>query len=119
VFPSLEGTPLEPRNLRRRVLAPVAEELGVPWCGYHTLRHTCASLLFARGANAKQVQRWLGHHSASFTLDTYNHLLSDDLGDALALDVELADRESESGVRADGLEPTRIALPANAAGIAA
>ncbi|MFI5250510.1 MAG: hypothetical protein ACHQTF_11090 [Gemmatimonadales bacterium] len=33
----------------------------------------------------KQVQRWLGHHSASFTLDTYIHLLDGDLGGGLSL----------------------------------
>ena len=27
-----------------------------------------------------KVQRWLGHHSPSFTLDTYLHLLDGDLG---------------------------------------
>jgi integrase len=37
----------------------------------HPFRHTCASLLFAQGRNAVQVQRWLGHHSRAFTLATY------------------------------------------------
>jgi hypothetical protein len=36
-----------------------------------------------------QVQRWLGHHSASFTHDTYTHLLDDGVGDGLDLDAEL------------------------------
>jgi hypothetical protein len=36
------------------------------------------------GRNAVQVQRWLGHHSPSFTLDTYVHMLDPDLGDPLA-----------------------------------
>lgn len=44
-----------------------------------SFRHTCAAILFERGLNVKQVQRWLGHHSASFTLDTYNHLLDEGL----------------------------------------
>ena len=35
--------------------------------------------LFERGDDAKQVQRWLGHHASSFTLHTYIHLLQDDL----------------------------------------
>ena len=26
-----------------------------------------------------QVQRWLGHHKPSFTLDTYVHLLDEDV----------------------------------------
>lgn len=30
-----------------------------------------------------QVQRWLGHHSAAFTISTYVHLLDSDLGDPL------------------------------------
>jgi integrase len=89
VFPSTTGTALEPGNLRRRVLAPVTEEAGVPWCGLHTFRHTCASLLFARGRNAVQVQHWLGHHSPAFTLSTYVHLLDEDIGEPLDLAAEL------------------------------
>src|SRR5438132_10072604 len=64
---------------------PAAEEAGVPWAGFHTLRHTCASRLFAEGRNAVQVQRWLGHSDPGFTLRTYVHLLNDDLGEPLAL----------------------------------
>lgn len=78
VFPSLAGTALAVENVRRRVLRPAAEEAGAAWAGFHTFRHTRASLLFARGDNVVQVQRWLGHHSASFTLDTYVHLLPGD-----------------------------------------
>jgi integrase len=36
-------------------------------------------MLFRAGWNAAQVQRWLGHHKASFTLDTYIHLLEEDV----------------------------------------
>jgi integrase len=63
-----------------RVIKPAAQEVDAPWAGWHTFRHTCASILFAQGRNAVQVQRWLGHHSPSFTLDTYVHLLEGDLG---------------------------------------
>lgn len=78
-----EGKPLDPDNLYARVLSPVVEEAGVGWAGFHTFRHTVASRLFAEGRNAVQVQRWLGHHSPSFTLDTYVHLLDPDLGEPL------------------------------------
>ena len=88
-FPNLDGRPLDQANVRRRVLRPAAEEAGVPWCGFHTFRHTCASLLFAQGRNAKQVQRWLGHHSPSFTLDVYGHLLDEGIGEGIDLDAEL------------------------------
>jgi integrase len=41
--------------------------------------------MFAAGRNVVQVQRWLGHHSPSFTLDTYVHLLDADLGEPIEL----------------------------------
>jgi integrase len=84
VFASATGAPLDPDNLADRVLVPACEGAGVEWAGFHTFRHTVASRLFAEGRNIKQVQRWLGHHSPSFTLDTYVHLLDDDLGAPLA-----------------------------------
>jgi integrase len=90
VFPSLNGgSPLNPENLRRRVLRVAAEEADAPWAGFHTFRHTCAAILFERGLNVKQVQRWLGHHSPSFTLDTYVHLLEERLPEPIALSVEI------------------------------
>jgi integrase len=70
-------------KLARRVLAPACTAAGVRWAGFHTFRHTVASRLFAKGRNVVQVQRWLGHHSPSFTLDTYVHLLDNDLGEPL------------------------------------
>ena len=79
VFASNAGTLLDPDNLHDRVLSPACEEAGVEWAGFHTFRHTVASRLFAAGRNVVQVQRWLGHHSPSFTLDTYVHLLDEDL----------------------------------------
>jgi integrase len=98
VFPSEAGTPLMYGNVLRRALKPAAEEAGVPWAGFHTLRHTCASLLFAAGRNAVQVQRWLGHHSAAFTLERYVHLLPDDLSDPLDLAVEVPTRARSTAV---------------------
>jgi integrase len=83
VFTTSSGTALDPDNLYERVLSPACAEAGVEWAGFHTFRHTVASRLFAEGRNAVQVQRWLGHHSPSFTLDTYVHLLDADLGDPL------------------------------------
>jgi integrase len=82
-------------------MVPAAQEAGVPWIGFHTFRHTCASMLFDRGRNAKQVQRWLGHHSPAYTLATYVHLLEDELGDPLELPNEsehvLADPTGTNG----------------------
>jgi len=85
VFAAGNGSPLNLGNVFGRVLKPAAEEAGVPWAGFHTFRHTCASMLFAHGRNAKQVQRWLGHHSAAFTLSVYIDLLDDGIGEGLVI----------------------------------
>ena len=80
VFPSTVGTPLDYTNTLRRALRPAAEEAGAPWAAFHTFRHTCATRLFAQGRNAVQVSRWLGHHSAAFTIAVYVHVLDGDIG---------------------------------------
>ncbi len=108
VFAAVNGEPLRQENVRRRVLQPAAEEAGVAWAGFHTFRHTCASILFERGRNAKQVQQWLGHHAASFTLDTYTHLLDGGLGEGISLDAELARRPQ--AIQA-GDPPSKIVPP--------
>ena len=40
----------------------------------HGFRHFYASALIAGGASVKQVQTYLGHHSAAVTLRIYAHL---------------------------------------------
>ncbi len=96
VLPALSHT-----TISQRVLRVAAEEAGVPWVTCHSFRHTCASLLFSAGRNVKQVQRWLGHSSPSFTLETYVHLLDDGVGGGLDLASELAVAGSESKVSPD------------------
>jgi integrase len=51
----------------------------VPGLTPHDLRHTCASLAIAAGANVLAVQRLLGHETAAMTLGLYGHLYSNDL----------------------------------------
>ena len=78
VFVGARDGRIDASDAFRRVKV-AAEDAGVPWAGLHTLRHTCATILFKRGLNAKQVQVWLGHHSPAFTLATYVHVIADDL----------------------------------------
>ena len=93
LFTAPRGGRMDYDNTRGRVLAPAlttaSERLGddVTWAAWHTFRHTAASLLFADGRNVKQVQEWLGHHKASFTLDTYVHLMGGGVGGPLVLPV--------------------------------
>jgi integrase len=89
VFASRRGGPPNHTNVMRRYFKPAAEEAGAPWAGFHALRHTCASMLFGEGRNIRHVQKWLGHHAPSFTLDTYVHLLDEGVGEGLDLAAEL------------------------------
>jgi integrase len=89
LFRGAQGAALRAGNLRYRVLIPAAHRAGVPWARFHTLRHTCAAMLIDAGASPLRLQRWMGHHSAAFTLDTYGHLLGDDLGPYLDLGFQL------------------------------
>lgn len=85
VFASVTGTPMRSENLHRRVLQPAREEAGVAWAGFHAFRHFCASELIHQGRSIVQVSRWLGHHSPSFTLSVYAHLMDGGVGDPLTL----------------------------------
>jgi integrase len=100
VFPSTTGTVLDSSNLMARVLKPAARAAGVPWVGFHSFRHTCATRLFRRGLNAKQAQVWLGHHSPAFTLAVYVHLMPDDLPGSVFDDDELPEGGNTEGTRA-------------------
>lgn len=79
VFSSRVGTPLQHRNVARRMLDPGMEAArlvgeGRPRLRFHDLRHTFASLLVAQGHNVVFVSRQLGHSSTQVTLDVYAHL---------------------------------------------
>lgn len=85
-FPNESGGALDPNNLRRRVLKPLVKEVNAPWAGFHTFRHTFASIHLRQGTNLLQLSRALGHHSPAFTLTRYTHLLPGDEAPALDLD---------------------------------
>ena len=48
-----------------------------------------ASMLIESGLSPLRLQRWMGHHSPAFTIETYGHLIDGDLGPALDLRKEL------------------------------
>ncbi len=101
VFTNRSGNVLEYGNLLRRHLKPIVEEVNAPWAGFHTFRHTFASLHLSRGTNLLQLSRALGHHSAAFTLSRYTHLLPGDEAPALDLDPLLPVAAPESAAAFD------------------
>ena len=75
VFAAPGGGFLRPENFRNRCWLPAVKTAGVAPLRLHDLRHTCASLAIAAGADVKVLQRMLGHASAALTLDRYGHLM--------------------------------------------
>jgi integrase len=49
------------------------EQGGLPEIRFHDLRHSCATILLARGTHPTYVQQLLGHKSIKLTLDRYSH----------------------------------------------
>jgi integrase len=74
VFTAPEGGYLRLENFRKRVWQPAVAAAGVGRLRIHDMRHTCASLAIAAGADVKVLQGMLGHASAALTLDRYGHL---------------------------------------------
>ena len=52
----------------------IAIKINQPALRFHDLRHSFAVISIANGDDIKTVQDNLGHHTASFTLDTYGHV---------------------------------------------
>ena len=77
VFCKRDGTPLNPDVLRKDVLYPVLDRLGIPRAsgvsGFHTFRHSAASFINAQTGNLKLAQKLLGHSTIDMTADVYTH----------------------------------------------
>jgi len=77
VFHSQNGSPVNPKNLANRVLRPACRALGFPVVGWHSFRHTHATLLGESGGSLKTAQALLGHSDVETTLNIYTHAIPD------------------------------------------
>jgi integrase len=75
VFPSPEGSVLDPDNLVKRYFLPCIEHAGLRRFRFHDMRHTFGSLLIQDGASLTYVKEQMGHSSIQVTVDTYGHLI--------------------------------------------
>jgi integrase len=73
VFSSRKGTPLQSENILKRIIHPACERLKLPKVGWHTLRHTSATLLHEHEP-LRVAQAILGHSDLQTTLG-YTHVL--------------------------------------------
>ncbi|MBR6145163.1 MAG: site-specific integrase [Treponema sp.] len=72
VFTDPLGRNLKQPNIYKH-FKTAAASIGRPDLRIHDLRHSCATLALASGANLKSVQTLLGHSTAAFTLAIYSH----------------------------------------------
>ena len=77
VFSTSKGTPLSPKNLYNRVLAPACDAIRIPRVSWHSFRHSNATLLGEVGESLKTAQAILGHSDLETTLNTYMHAIPD------------------------------------------
>jgi integrase len=73
VFPAADGRPTRRSVALRRGLWPALRRAGLRRVNMHSLRHSFASALIAKGAPITQVQSVLGHSSPIVTLHVYSH----------------------------------------------
>ena len=79
VFVTRQLTPLNPKNLMRRILRPACVTLQLPPVTWHSFRHTHATLLGEVGESVKTAQSLLGHSDIETTLNTYMHAIPESL----------------------------------------
>jgi integrase len=83
VFADAEGKPFSDYRVNRK-LKHACKQAGLREVGWHTLRHTFASHLAARGAPLNAVQALLGHSTITTTM-RYAHLAPSVLRNAVKL----------------------------------
>lgn len=96
VFTTKNGTHYSKTTVRNAYVASM-KRTDLPYIRIHDLRHTCATLLFAAGADVKEVQAQVRHGDATTTMNTYVHLTKEKFeGTAKRMDGVLAAAKKES-----------------------
>jgi integrase len=87
----VQNSRLDPDVLRKDALYPILDRLGIPRkkgaSGFHTFRHSAASIVNEQTGNLKLAQRFLGHSTIKMTADIYTHTSAEaERGAAIALE---------------------------------
>jgi integrase len=91
VFRGRTGTPVNPKNLANRTLRPACQKLNLPMVGWHSFRHTHATLLTEVGESIKTTQAILGHSDLETTLNIYSHPIPESQRRAMERVAEILD----------------------------
>jgi integrase len=83
LFANRKGGPIGAQYVRRKVLHPIREQLGIPRGAFHAFRHGHATAMFSEGdANPKVVMDNMGHSDIKTTM-RYTHAVPADRRDAV------------------------------------
>lgn len=80
VFTQADGAIINPDYVTRNFLK-VLHRADFKRIRFHDLRHSCASLLKAKGMDVKDIQMWLGHSDIKTTMNIYTHITEDHMKD--------------------------------------
>jgi integrase len=93
LFANAKGRPITSCYVRRDILHPVRERLGIPRGAFHAFRHGLGTALMQEGASARVVQQQLGHADLR-TMGRYAHVVPQDQRAAVERTTELFLRRS-------------------------
>ncbi|MBQ8738353.1 MAG: site-specific integrase [Clostridia bacterium] len=74
-----------PKTTMERVFNEAIKKSEVRKITIHGFRHSCASLLISQGASIVAVSKRLGHKNIEQTLNTYSHMLPDDVSKIISI----------------------------------
>lgn len=73
VFTWPDGRPYRPDYITKE-FQKVLSKNNFPHMRFHDLRHSCASILYDKGWELKDIQLWLGHADIETTANIYTHI---------------------------------------------
>jgi len=93
LFANAKGRPITSCYVRRDILHPIRERLGIARGGFHAFRHGLGTALMRAGTNPRVVQEQLGHADLSM-LQRYAHVVPEDQRRAVERTTEVFLRRS-------------------------
>lgn len=75
VFCSKAGTPMDHKNVTKRVWYPILRHLGLPLRRPYQTRHTAATLWLAAGENPEWIARQMGHSTTEMLFRVYSRFV--------------------------------------------
>lgn len=103
LFANRKGQPIGAQYVRRKVLHPIRERLGIPRGAFHAFRHGHATIMFSEGgANPKTVMDSMGHSDIKTTM-RYTHAISNDRREAVERATQAFLRRSAANLEAKSL----------------